>query len=68
MSPLSIDRQTFTTGHVHEAVHERTASYDHMPKTVPLSVHPTARPTPGAAARNFFRVVLACKVRFCTKH
>ena len=36
MSPLSIDRQTITTGHVHEAVHERTASYDHMPNRATL--------------------------------
>ena len=32
-------------------------------RTVPLSVRPTQRPTPGAPARNFFRVVLARKIR-----
>ena len=31
MSPLSIDRQTITTGHVHGAARERTASDDQMP-------------------------------------
>ena len=31
MSPLSIDRQTIATGHVHGTARERTAFVDQMP-------------------------------------
>ena len=63
MSPLSIDRQTITTGHVHGTARERTAFVDQMPNRA-TSRTTDLRPTPGAAACNYFRVVLARKVRF----
>ena len=66
MSPLSIDRQTITTGHVHGAARERTASDDQMPNRATFRTSDAAS-NAGPPARNFFRVVLARKVKIYTK-